>query len=89
MAYTIRANNTDYEVRQHAADNMRQRFISEEMVIKTLEKGELTEQAHGHDLYEFQYFDEDFQSVVIIQVVVNPAEKAIITVIDDTQPKAE
>ncbi|MBZ0286342.1 MAG: hypothetical protein K8I30_01910 [Anaerolineae bacterium] len=39
MAYTIRANNIDYEVRVHAADNMRKRFISAALVIKTLEEG--------------------------------------------------
>ncbi|MBC7812377.1 MAG: DUF4258 domain-containing protein [Burkholderiales bacterium] len=89
MTHIIRAHNIDYIVRVHALDNMRERFISDELVIKTLEEGELIEQAHGNDLCELHYFDDYFQEIVVIRVAVNEPQKAIITVIDDTRPKKE
>ena len=89
MTHIIRAHNIDYIVRIHALDNMRERYISDELVIRTLEEGELIDQAHGNDMYELQYFDNDFQEIVVIRVVVNERQWAIITVIDDTRPKSE
>ncbi len=84
VAYVIRANNKSYEVLPHAARRMVQRYILEETVIAALEKGTVIEQPHGTDLYEYGYYDSDLEDVVIIRVVVDEFNLAIVSVIDDT-----
>jgi Domain of unknown function (DUF4258) len=89
MAFIIRANNKDYVVGDHAARRMRERFISEEMVIETLQRGDMTQQPHGVDLYEYTLFFEETQETVIIQVAVIEEKRFIKSVIDDTQTQDE
>jgi hypothetical protein len=84
MTFIIRANNKDYIVSSHAAERMMQRFITEEMVIQTLENGTLTQQARGTDLYEHQIFDETLEEYVIVRVAVDEEAHLIVTVIDHT-----
>jgi len=63
---------------------MLERFISDELVIKTLENGHITEQPHGRDLYEHQIYDQILEIMVIVQVVVEEDVRIIVSVIDDT-----
>jgi hypothetical protein len=84
MSYTIHANQKDYEVTPHAANRMLERGITEEMVINTLENGEITEQEHGTDLYEYQSYDLEWDDIVIVRVVVDEEDQIIVTVIDVT-----
>lgn len=85
MAFIIQANNKAYTVTDHAALRMLQRYISEALVVQTLEKGSIMEQPHGTDLYEYETFDETLEAVIVIQVVVNEDEKTIVSVIDNTE----
>jgi hypothetical protein len=85
MAFIIRANNKDYTVSDHAARRMMQRYISETMMIETLENGTMTEQPHGADLYEHQIYDETLEAMVIVRVVVNEEARTIVSVIDSTE----
>lgn len=84
MAFIIRANNKDYLVSDHAAQRMLQRFITEEMIVETLENGTLIEQSQGTDLYEHQIYDDILESVIIVLVIVDEIAQIIVTVIDDT-----
>lgn len=84
MTYTIYANNKAYTVIDHAARRMLERFISEEMIIETLERGALIEQPHGTDLYEHQIYDEYAEDIRIIRVAVDEVTKEIKSVIDDS-----
>lgn len=85
MTFIIRANNKDYTVGDHAARRMRERYISEEMVIETLERGDVMQQPYGVDLYEYTFFFEETSETIIIQVAVIEGERFIKSVIDDTQ----
>ncbi len=85
MVYTLRANNQTYTIGDHAARRMRERFITEEMVIAALENGTITEQAHGVDLYEYPFFFEATEETIIVQVAVLIEKCFIKSVIDDTQ----
>ncbi|MDX2139256.1 MAG: DUF4258 domain-containing protein [Chloroflexota bacterium] len=87
MDYIIHANNKDYIVTYHAAKRMFQRFIDEQLVIETLEQGDLIEQSHGTDLYEYAIDIGD--KVLILQVTVDEQERTIVSVIDDTVAKDE
>jgi hypothetical protein len=81
--YLIRIRNIEYEVSVHAAKRMLQRFISEEMVIETVEQGMLIDQPHGIDLYEHQLYDPEDQQMRIIRIAVNLNERTIVSVFDD------
>lgn len=87
--YVIRANNKDYVVSEHAQQRMLWRGITEIWVIKTLEQGTITSQPHNIDLYECQILDEEYDQLLIVQVVVNEDQLIIVSVIDDTLPKDE
>ena len=83
MTYQITANNKEYTVSYHAAQRMLQRFISEEMMIITLEHGTLIEQTHGIDLYEYEYNDDS--EIRVIRVTVDEDARVIVTVIEESQ----
>lgn len=85
MPFVIHANHKDYIVGDHASRRMRERYIIEEMVISTLERGDVTEQSHGVDLYELQWFSEETQEILIIQVAVIERNRFIKSIIDDTE----
>lgn len=87
--YTIEANNKVYTVLPHAAQRMIERAIDEAWVIETLEQGDMTEQGNGRYSYEFQKFVEDWQEIIIIQVITNEDELLIITIIDSTEEKED
>jgi hypothetical protein len=86
MTFTIRANNKEYVVGDHAARRMRERFITEDMIIKALENGTIHLQPHGVDLYEYEYFFEETGEYIVVQVAVleeNQFIKSVIDVTDD------
>jgi uncharacterized protein DUF4258 len=85
MSFILRANNKDYTVSDHAARRMLERFISEEIVIETLENGALIEQEQGNDAYEHQIYDETLEDIIIVRVVVDEENGQIVTVIDFTR----
>lgn len=87
MTFPLIANRKTYTVSDHAAERMIQRFISEPMIVETLEHGAVIEQEHGIDLYEHQIDDGD--EWLIIQVAVDEEKRVIVTVIDGSQPKSE
>ncbi|MBC8170067.1 MAG: DUF4258 domain-containing protein [Anaerolineae bacterium] len=84
MAFIIRANHKDYTVTYHAAQRMLERYISEEMIIDTLENGELIEQAHGIDLYKLPIYEDILEAMVIVRIAVEETSRTIVSVIDDT-----
>jgi len=81
MNYIITANGTAYTVTYHASRRMIQRFISEEQVITVLEAGTIKEQNHGTDLYEYDWYDRDAAAYRTLQVIVDPSQQLIISVI--------
>jgi hypothetical protein len=85
MAYIIKASNKDYIVSPHAAARMLQRGISEELVILTLENGTITVQSHGTYLFEYSLYDDAWEEMITIQVVVDENNQIIVTVVDQTQ----
>jgi hypothetical protein len=88
MAYTIRANNKDYTVSDHAARRMRERYIPEEMVVEALENGVWVAQPHHTDLYEHEIYDDILDTMIIVRVVVDEKTRTIVSVIDDTESKS-
>lgn len=89
MAYTIEANNKIYIVDPHAAQRMLQRGILENWVIQTLENGDVITQTNGRDRYELQMWIDDWDEMIIIQVIVDEDVLLIISVIDDSLPKED
>lgn len=84
VPFIIHANNKDYMVSDHAAKRMRERFISEELIIETLENGTVFTQAHGIDLYEHEIYDIYLEAMIIVRVAVDEENRVIVSVIDDT-----
>jgi hypothetical protein len=89
MAYTIEANSKSYTVDPHAAQRMLQRGILEEWVVQTLENGDVTTQSNGRDRYELQMWIDEWDELIIIQVIVDEDVLLIISVIDDSLPKED
>jgi hypothetical protein len=84
VVYELTANNKRYTIIEHAAERMLQRGITDEMVIDTMENGDVITQPNGRDRYEKE-IDLPDGSYMIVQVIVEENEKEIITIIDYTR----
>lgn len=80
MERSIKIFNVTYTIRSHAAMRSLQKNITDDLIAITVEKGDLVEQEHGTDKYEFQHFDEERQIWRMITVIIQPDERAVITV---------
>ncbi|HEX2619703.1 MAG TPA: DUF4258 domain-containing protein [Phototrophicaceae bacterium] len=84
MGFVIHASHKAYTVSYHAARRMMQRYISEDMVIATLENGALNHQPQGLDVYRYLIDDDLLETTVMVRVVVNESTRMIVSVIDET-----
>ncbi len=84
MAYIIHINGIDYLITDYSAWRMLQRHISDEIVIETIQKGDLIEQAHERDILEAQIWDDRENRMRTIRVIIEPTIKTVITVYDDS-----
>lgn len=66
---------------------MLERGIPEEWVVETLQNGSVRTQSHGRDRYEHQIYDDIIEAMILVTVVVDEADRIIITVIDETHSK--
>ncbi|MCB9456008.1 MAG: DUF4258 domain-containing protein [Anaerolineaceae bacterium] len=89
MSYIIRVNGIDYLITDYAAMRMLQRYIIDDMIIQAILRGELIEQAHGRDILEVQFWDDDTQQTRIIRIIIAPDTHTVITVYDDSDTAEE
>ena len=79
MSFTIEFNHNLYLVTDHTAKRMQQRDVTDAMIVDTMERGDWIEQPHGREMYERDVVIGG--EVCLLQVVVDPDEMAIISVL--------
>jgi hypothetical protein len=79
MAYTLTVNRIEYLVSDHAAERMMLREITDEMIIMTIENGDMIEQKNGR--YRFEY-DIESGRIIIVVADLDLLPREIVTVFD-------
>ena len=77
MSYTLAVNRKTYIVTDHTALRMLERYVTDAMIVDTIEQGDWSQQENGRDRYEREVILDGQMALLI--VIVDEQEQRIIT----------